>query len=117
MKPKFSIAHEDKELTKLVEKTDKKVLAVWAIDSAKRVLAYFEKEYPNDNRPQKALETLQKWIDTGIFKMAEIRKASLDSHAAARDVGKDSSNCTRRSTFLWFGNLRPTSNLSHLRSS
>lgn len=83
---KFSIANKDDELIKLVEKTDKKVLAVWAIDCAKRVLSYFEKEFPNNNRPRKALETLQKWIDTGIFKMTEIRKASLDSHVAARSA-------------------------------
>ena len=35
------------------------------------------------------IETLQAWIDTGVFKMAVIRKASLSSHAAARDVGED----------------------------
>jgi len=32
---------------------------------------------------------LQAWIDTGVFKMADIRKASLASHAAAREVGAD----------------------------
>ena len=33
----------------------------------------------------------QTWIDTGVFKMPVIRKASLDSHAAAREVGEDNS--------------------------
>ncbi|MFA6462000.1 MAG: putative immunity protein [Candidatus Woesearchaeota archaeon] len=86
---KFSIAHKDEPLRELVEKTDKKILAVWAIDCAKRVLPYFEKNYPKDNRPRKALETLQEWIRTGIFSMKVIRKASLDAHAAAREVGED----------------------------
>jgi hypothetical protein len=64
-------------------------LAVWAIDCAERVLPYFEEAYPQDRRPRQALETLQTWIDTGVFSMAVIRKASLDAHAAAREVGED----------------------------
>ena len=51
---------------------------------------YFEEKYPEDPRPREAIETLQAWIETGVFKMAVIRKASLSSHAAARDVGEDS---------------------------
>lgn len=88
-KSKFSIAHEDKAMLELVKNTDKKILAVWAIDCALRVLPYFEKRFPKDNRPKLALETLQRWVETGEFKMAVIRKASLDSHAAAREVGDD----------------------------
>ena len=72
-----------------MEKTDQKTLALWAIDCAKRVLPYFEEKFPEDPRPRNALETLQTWITTGAFSMAVIRKASLDAHAAARDVGED----------------------------
>lgn len=89
-KPKFSIAHSDELMMDLVSKTDHKTLAVWAIDCANRVMPFFEQKYPDDNRPKQALETLKTWIDTGVFKMAIIRKASLDSHAAAREVGEDS---------------------------
>lgn len=89
-RPKFSIAHEDDEMTELVSKTDQKTLACWAIECAERVMPYFEEAYPQDHRPRQALETLKTWIDTGVFKMAVIRKASLDAHAAARDVGEDS---------------------------
>jgi hypothetical protein len=53
-------------------------------------MPYFEEKHPQDPRPREAIETLQVWIDTGVFKMAVIRKASLSSHAAARDVGEDS---------------------------
>lgn len=88
-KSKFSLAQHKAEFLKLVEKTDQKTLAVWAIDCAERVLPYFEEKYPDDPRPRNAIETLQTWINTGVFKMAVIRKASLDSHAAARDVGED----------------------------
>lgn len=89
-KSKFSITHKDEEMLELVSKTDHKTLAIWAIDCAERVMPYFEEKYPHDHRSRQAIETLKIWIDTGVFKMSVIRKASLDSHAAAREVGEDS---------------------------
>lgn len=89
-KSKFSMVKEKAYFMEVVSQTDQKTLAVWAIDCAERILPYFEQKYPDDKRPRQAIETLQKWIDTGVFKMAVIRKASLDSHTAARDVGEDS---------------------------
>jgi hypothetical protein len=89
-KPKFSITRRDEEMHDLVSQTDQKTLALWAIECAERVMPYFEKEFPNDKRPRQAIETLKHWIATGEFRMSVIRKASLDSHAAARDVGEDS---------------------------
>jgi hypothetical protein len=88
-KSKFSLTQHKDEFVELVEKTNHKTLAVWAIDCAERVLPYFEDKYPEDHRPRSAVETLQTWINTGVFQMAAIRKASLDSHAAAREVGED----------------------------
>ena len=88
-KSKFSLAQHKNYFVKLVKKTDHKTLAVWAIDCAEHVLPYFESKYPEDLRPRQAIETLQAWIKTGVFKMAVIRKASLTAHAAAREVGED----------------------------
>jgi len=68
---------------------DKKILALWAADCAEHVLPYFEEKYPNDDRPRKAIEACRKWADTGVFKMSEIRKASLDAHAAAKITQED----------------------------
>lgn len=89
-KPKFSLTHKDETLLALAEQTDHKTLGIWARDCALRVLPYFEDEHPADPRPRLALDVLQAWIDTGEFKMAVIRKASLDAHAAAREAGEDS---------------------------
>ncbi|MFW9971610.1 MAG: putative immunity protein [Candidatus Odinarchaeota archaeon] len=91
-KSRFSLTlyKKDERIVELVNKTDKKTLAIWAIECTKRVLPYFENKYPEDRRPRNALETLQTWINTEVFKMAVIRKVSLDSHAAAREVGEDS---------------------------
>ena len=88
-KSKFSVTHKDESMLELVRKTDHKTLAIWAIDCTLRVLPYFEEKFPEDHRPRNAIEALQAWINTGVFKMADIRKASLSSHAAAREVGED----------------------------
>ena len=89
MKPTFSIAHLDPEMINLVDITDQRTLAIWSKECAERVLPFFEDNYPTDPRPREALRTLREWIDTGKFSMSVIRTASLDSHAAARDVGAD----------------------------
>jgi hypothetical protein len=87
---KFSLTRcRDERIAEIVRKTDHKTLAIWAIDCAERVLSYFEEQYPEDNRPQNAIETLKAWLNTGVFKMAVIREASLAAHAAAREVGED----------------------------
>jgi hypothetical protein len=89
-KSKFShTQYKDQRIVGIVGKTDHKILAVWAVDCAERVLPYFEEKYPEDNRPRNAIETLQTWINTGVFKMAVIRKASIAAHAAAREVRED----------------------------
>jgi hypothetical protein len=88
-KSRFSVTRKDESMIELVRETDHKTLAVWAIDCVERVLPYFEETYPEDNRPRKAIEALQAWINTGVFDMADIRKASLAAHAAAREVGED----------------------------
>jgi hypothetical protein len=73
-------------------KPDHRILALWAADCAEHVLAFFEEKHPADQRPRKALETCRNWAVTGEFHMADIRKASLDSHAAAREA-KDDAAC------------------------
>ena len=71
---------------KKYSKEDQKLMSAWAADCAERVLPFFEEAYPEDDRPRKALETCRTWVRTGVFKMSEIRGASLSSHAAARAV-------------------------------
>ena len=65
-------------------KPDQKVMALWAAECAERVLPYFEKKYPRDDRPGKAIDALREWIKTGEFHMKTIRGASLAAHAAAK---------------------------------
>lgn len=78
---------------KKYSKSDQRLLAIWAADCAERVLPFFEKMYPEDNRPRKAIDVLRHWIRTGAFQMTEIRGASLAAHAAARNVQDNSAAC------------------------
>ena len=71
---------------KKYSKQDQKLMAIWSIECAERVLPLFEAASPTDDRPRKALEIGREWVRTGIFKMAVIRAASLDAHAAAKEV-------------------------------
>jgi hypothetical protein len=88
-KYRFTITEKDPKLVDLVNKTNHKTLAIWAVDCVERILPYFEEKHPEDNRPKNVIEILRKWIKTGEFKMSEIRGASLASHSAAREVGED----------------------------
>jgi hypothetical protein len=89
-KSKFPLTrYRDERIAEPVRRADHKTAALWAIDCAERVLPYFEDRYPKDRRPREAIETLKTWVKTGVFKMDVIRKASLASHAAAREVGED----------------------------
>ena len=72
-----------------VFKPDQKILALWAADCAEHVLPWFEEKHPDDYRPRKAIEACRQWVATGVFRMADIRKASLDAHAAARDAKEE----------------------------
>ena len=78
---------------KRFSKQDQRFLAIWAADCAKRVLPFFEKAYPKDDRPRKAIEACRTWVRTGMFKMADIRKAALAAHAAAREVKENNAAC------------------------
>jgi hypothetical protein len=78
---------------KKYDKQDQRLLAAWAADCAERVLPFFERAYPKDDRPRKAIEACRTWVCTGVFKMADIRRASLAAHAAARGAKEDNAAC------------------------
>lgn len=74
-------------------KHDQRLLATWAADCAKRVLPFFENAYLRDERPRKAIKACRAWVRTGVFKMTDIRKASLAAHSAARKAKENSAAC------------------------
>ena len=93
LKPLVSLKKEVEETLKKIikpSKQDQKLFALWAADCAEHVLPSFEKEYPKDARPRKAIEACRTWVRTGVFKMADVRKVALAAHAAARKAKEDS---------------------------
>lgn len=77
-----------KKLYSLAVKSTHRQLAAWGLECAKRVLPYFEKKHPHDQRPRLAIKAGRQWLRTGVFSMSVIRKASLAAHAAARRARK-----------------------------
>lgn len=88
--PKFSLTIPDVALEQLVSQASHQTLAIWAKDCALRVQPLLDAEFPTEERPRQALETLQDWIETGQFRMSVIRSASLNALAAARQIDAES---------------------------
>lgn len=80
-------------MAELVSKSNYKILAIWAADCAERVLPYFEKMFPEDNRPRQAIEAGRAWARDEL-KMTEARKAAFGAHAAARDADQVAEACS-----------------------
>lgn len=78
---------------KKYSKEDQTLMATWSLDCAERVLPYFEAAAPSDDRPRRAIEIGREWVRTGVFKMPVIRAASLNAHAAAKDMKKNDAAC------------------------
>ena len=87
---------EDKDLKNEIEELtgtmDQLTLVIWATDCAEHVLSYFEEEYPDDNRPRKAIEAGRAWVN-GKISVSEARCAAFAAHAAARDAADDGVAC------------------------
>lgn len=73
-------------LMRQIETQSKSTLTHWAVDYADRVLLpLWGKHYPDDSRPQAALNAARQW-QAGIIKLPQARKMILECHAAARQV-------------------------------
>jgi hypothetical protein len=71
-----------------LDKPNQRELLLWATDCAEHVLTYFEAQYPDDDRPRRAIEAPRAWLARGEVAFSEVRAVSLDAHAAARAAGK-----------------------------
>lgn len=86
---KIAVTGMDGPIEELARRADHTTLAVWAADCAERVLPFFERRRPDDPRPRAAIEACREWARTHVFRMADVRSASLAAHAAARAVEED----------------------------
>ena len=81
-------------LVRKVGTLDRRTLVTFAADCAERVLPIFEKKYPEDDRPRKAIEMLRRWL-AGEASESELRAAAdaaFDARAyAARAYAAEAS--------------------------
>lgn len=72
-------------LVKVIETQSKSTLAHWAVDYAECILLpLWSKHYPDDLRPQNALNAAREWL-SGAIKLPQAKKIILECHAAARE--------------------------------
>lgn len=73
-------------LMKLIKTQSKETLATWAVDYSEHViLPLWSKYYPDDLRPQNALNAAREWL-SGSIKLPQAKKMILECHAAARET-------------------------------
>src|SRR5262249_33148739 len=76
----------DNQIAELAAQASHQTLAAWACDCVERVLPYFEEPFPDDKRPQLAIQAARRWVLDGVFKTAAIRKKALAAHKAASEA-------------------------------
>ncbi len=74
------------ELDELMTLQKHRTLVLWAFDCAHETLRWFEAKYPGERRPRTALEQCEAWA-RGHIKMPPAKRAILDAHAAAKELG------------------------------
>ena len=73
-------------LMRLIETQSKTTLAIWAVDYSERViLPLWSISYPEDLRPQNALQAARQWM-SGTIKLPQAKSAILECHTAAREA-------------------------------
>ncbi|MCE7981517.1 MAG: hypothetical protein DYG89_10015 [Caldilinea sp. CFX5] len=69
----------------MLEDTHHRLLAAWAANCAEHVLAYFEAQQPDDDRPRQAIAQARAW-SRGEISMTQAREAAYAAHDAARSA-------------------------------
>lgn len=73
------------ELVRQIETQSKETLTRWVVDYAMSViLPLWNKHYPSDERPGKALTAAREWL-SGSIKLPQAKQFILACHAAARE--------------------------------
>lgn len=83
----FNLVKHDSDLVERIATRDAKTLAKWAIQCIERVLPIFRDKYPEVDIPNKAIQTLQSWMNDEI-KMWDARKYCYTILAYARELEK-----------------------------
>jgi hypothetical protein len=74
-----------KELNKLISKNNHRIMVLWAFDFVDETIQKIKKNYPNEVRPQIALDLSKDWA-MGLVKMPIAKKAILNVHSFAKEI-------------------------------
>ncbi len=66
-----------------------------ALTTASAVVPFFEKAYPKDKRPRRAIEAGRAWL-RGTMSVGDVRKAAFAAHAAARKAKSPAARAAAR---------------------
>ena len=73
-------------LVKQIETQSKETLVRWALSYAEQhILPLWDKHYPDDGRPKRAIESARAWM-AGQIKLTVAKPVILACHAAAREA-------------------------------
>ncbi len=73
-------------IVKIIETQSKVTLVTWALDYSEQILVpLFSKYYPDDLRPQNAINAAREWL-AGEIKLPQAKTAILQCHGAAREA-------------------------------
>lgn len=73
------------DLSLLFQEQSHRVMVLWAFDFADETIKKLREKYPNENRPQEALEAVRDWA-AGKIKMRPAQQKILSCHAFAKDI-------------------------------
>ncbi len=74
-----------------------RLLALWAADCAERLVPWFEKHHPDDDRLRQAIATGRAWA-CGEVRTGAAMRAALACHAAAREATDATAIAVARAT-------------------
>ncbi len=78
---------------------DRRLIGLWAVACAERVLPLFEGKAPSDTRPREAIEGIR-IFGRGGKRTAQLRSLALTALAAAREVGDATATAAARAAGL-----------------
>lgn len=73
------------DLIYLFQEQNHRVMALWAFDFAVESIEMLREKYPDENRPQEALDAVQNWA-AGKIKMRQAQRKILSCHAFAKEI-------------------------------
>lgn len=73
------------DLIYLFHEQEHRAMALWAFYFVAESIKRLREKYPNENRPQEALETVRDWA-AGKIKMRQAQKKILSCHAFAKEI-------------------------------